>query len=283
MKTRNKTTLELCDIWADEKATDKRKSHPSTKRSKSLALPHPGQSYNPDPKDHKRLLAKIEKQELKFQKKQKAIESAVRAKISKDEVRRDEKKELVSGIEHLIKEANPKAKIEGYESDASSATDGAFSDYDDNDFKAIVKDKVVVEKRKSKQQRLKQVRDKLQRNAAKLKKLKNIRLAKFDGIRKINKELEKKERELAGKRKTHKKIKDERLGQRFEPSDPIYCLSSELPKNLRDTSCPMDRIVREQLESFQSRLLVEPTSYQVPKRKYKRPKFERKVAAEQEG
>ena len=101
-------------------------------------------------------------------------------------------------------------------------------------------------------------------------------------MKKINKELDKKERELAAKPKKarNRRTKDERLGSKLERSDPIYCLPSELPSNLRQVACPMDRIVREQLESFQSRLLVEPTKLQIKSSKYKRKQFERKTAEE---
>lgn len=281
--SKKKTRVEPYDIWKD--ATVKpTKLHPSQKRSKKTPLPHPGQSYNPDPEEHEKFLQKILKKELEFQKKEESLKRAFDTKVSKKEVLDNEKQELVSGIKHLIKakQKNAVSKIEDDEDDDSSGTEIAFSDYDDKDFEAIIKDKRVIEKRKSHQQRLRQMKDRLQRKEAKLKKLKKQRLSKFDSIKKINKELDKRDKGTAAKKKKHKNIKNERLGQKFEQSDPVYCLSSELPKNLREVSCPMNKIVRQQLESFQSRLLVEPTSIQARNRKYKKKVFERKIAAEQE-
>lgn len=293
LKKRRKIS-EPYDIWdyTEERAGAK-KSHPSNKRKLRAPLPHPGQSYNPDPEDHKRLLAKIVEKETKYQKKLKSIDKSVRVKVKPDEIKRDEKEELLSGIKYLIKEQNnneskskknrTKISAEPKHDDSGSETDGVYSDYDDKDFEAMAKDKRVVERRKSRKQRLAQLKDKLQRKAAKLRKVNNIRLSKIDAIKKINKELDEKEKELARRTtKHHRKVKSQRLGQRFEQSDPVYCLSSELPSNLRKVSCPMDSIVREQLESFQSRLMVEPTKFQVKKRKYKRPAFERKCAGDDE-
>lgn len=285
MELRKKKSLDAYDLWEGEPKKRPEKLHPSSKRDKKCPLPHPGQSYNPDPVEHKKLLQKVLNKELEFQKKQKSIRKAVDIKVNAKEVRQNETDELLSGIKHLIKakKGDKTSKTKAYDSEDGSSTDEAFSDYDDKDFQVILGDKVVKEKRKSKQQRLRQLKDRLQRKAAKLRKLKNIRLSKFDGIKKMIKELDKKEKEAAANsKKHHRKPKEERLGQKFEPSDPLYCLSNELPSNLRDTSCPMNAIVREQLESFQSRLLVEPTAFQTKKRKYKKKEFERKIAAEQE-
>lgn len=290
MELRKKKSLEVYDIWDGESKKKPSKLHPSSKRDKKCPLPHPGQSYNPDPAEHRKLLQKVLNKELQFQKKEKSIRKAVDIKVNAQEVRQNETDDLLSGIKHLIKDAKKGAKGKANKSQTQddadsdgSSTDEAFSDYDDKDFQVILGDKTVKEKRKSKQQRLRQLKDKLQRKAAKLRKLKNIRLSKFDGIKKMMKELDKKEKEAAARtKKHHRKPKNERLGQKFEPSDPLYCLSNELPSNLRDTSCPMDAIVREQLESFQSRLFVEPTTFQTKKRKYKKKEFQRKIAAEQE-
>lgn len=280
MKLRSKKPLEVYDIWEGEPKKKQSKLHPSSKRDKKCALPHPGQSYNPDPIQHKKLLQKVLSKELEFQKKEKSIRKAVDIKVNPQEVRHNETEELLSGIKHLIK---PKKGELRTDDDSGSSTDEAFSDYDDKDFQVILGDKRVKEKRKSRQQRLRQLKDRLQRKAAKLRKLKNIRLSKFDAIKKMIKELDQKEKEAAARsKKHHRKPKSERLAQRFEPSDPLYCLSNELPSSLRVTNCPMDAIVREQLESFQSRLLVEPTTFQTKKRKYKKKEFERKIAAEQE-
>lgn len=280
LKNKRITTTEPYDIWndsgADKKSSKLTKVHPSTKRSRKTTLPHPGQSYNPDPNDHANLLKKIAQKELEYQKEQTAINRAlkVQTKVNAKELRKHEQEEMVAGIKHLIeKDAN----------DSGEETDSAYSDYDEKDFEVILKDKKVKEKRKTKQQRLRQLKDKLQRKAAKLKKLKNIRLSRFDSIKKITKELDEKAKQQAAKQtKKHKKTKNQRLGTTFEPSDPIYCLSSELPSNLREVKCPMDAIVREQLESFQSRLLVEPTKFQVKKRKYKKKEYERQAADERE-
>lgn len=283
MKLRGKKDVAPYDIWnADAKLNKSCKLHPSSKRNKKTPLPHPGQSYNPNPDDHRRLLEKVAKKELAYQIKEKNLENTLKTTVTAEEVQRYDDEELVSGIEHLIKE-NHTPTLNLKDRDSGSETDDAFNEYDEKDFQAIISDKRVKEKRKSKQQRLKQMKDYLQRKAAKLRKLKNIRSAKFDAIKKITKELDKKDKERANqKRRSHKKIKNERLGQKFEQSDPIYCLSEELPSNLRQVSCPMNAIVREQLENFQSRLLVEPTSLQVKKRKYKRKEFARRTAAEQE-
>lgn len=284
MELRRRNITEPYDIWLHSGGKKKSgKLHPSSKRTKKNPLPHPGQSYRPDPDDHKKLLQKVAEKELVYQKKKKSLRKAFEKKINATELQKNEKEELESGIKHLIKDTTIEKSGKSSDNSGGESTDAAFSDYDEKDFEAIVKDKRVQEKRKSRQQRHKQLRDKLQRKAAKLRKAKNIRLSKFDGIKKINKELDKKEEEDSKKTKRHKKLKNERLGQKFEQSDPIYCLSSELPSNLRQVTCPMSSIVREQLESFQSRLMVEPTSIQVKKRKYKKKTFDRKVAAEQEG
>lgn len=279
---KKKSQLGAYDIWDKEEKSSK--LHPSEKRNKKIALPHPGQSYNPDPKDHERLLNKVLKKELEYQKKQQTLNKALKVKVDHKELKKADKDELESGIKHLLKKPEDKnKKNDDHEGDSSLSTDEAYSDYDEKDFQAIIKDKKVVEKRKSRQQRMRQLKDKLQRKAAKLRKLKNIRLSKFDSIKRMIKELDKQQKEMEEKRrKKHKKIKNERLGQRFEQSDPIYCLSDELPSSLRQTSCPMNAIVREQLESFQSRLMVEPTSYQIKSRKYKKKEFNRLTAAEQE-
>lgn len=281
MQTRKKKIVEPYDIWTGSEGKTKAKTskpHPSTKRNKKNPFPHPGQSYNPDPEDHKKLLQKVFKKELEYQKKKASLKKALNVQINAKELRDSERQELESGIKHLIAGDGP----HDHNSDGS-ATDEAFSDYDDKDFSAIVKDKTVKERRKSRQQRLRQLKDKLQRKAAKLKKIKNIRMSKFDAIKRITKELDKKEKEESKKKKKHPKLKSERLGQKFDQSDPVYCLSNELPSNLLGLNCPMDKIVREQLESFQSRLMVEPTSLQTKKRKFKRKVFDRKVAAEQDG
>lgn len=282
MRLRKRESAKPYDLWEDGGTTrdSDGKMHPSKRRTMKSKLPHPGQSYNPDPEDHKKLLQKVVEKELEFQKKESAIRKALDIKVSHNELLKHEQTELESGISHLIKSDTGEKTKDGGD---DSSTDDAYSEYDEKDFQAIVKDKTVVEKRKSKQQRLKQMKDKLQRKAAKLRKLKNIRLSKFDGIKKMMKELDRKEKEEAKRRaKRHKKPKHERFAQKFEPSDPIYCLSDELPSSLRQVSCPLDAVVREQLENFQSRLLIEPTTYQVKTRKYKRKVFDRKIAAEQE-
>lgn len=290
--TKRRKIAEPYDIWDyTEESAGAKKKHPSVKRKLKTPLPHPGQSYNPDPEDHKKLLEKIAEKEVKYQKKLKSIEKSLRVKVKPAEVKQDEREELLSGIKHLIKEQSTNktdknktnTALKSNDDDSGSETDEVYSDYDDKDFEAITKDKRVVEKRKSRKQRLGQLKDKLQRKAARLRKINNIRMSKIDGLKKINKELDEKEKELARRApKGNRKLKNQRFGQRFEQSDPIYCLSSELPSNLRKVSCPMDSIVREQLESFQSRLMVEPTKFQVKKRKYKRPAFERKCAGDDE-
>jgi len=281
MKLRKRKATQPYDIWEENsKSTRSTKSHPSSKRNKKAPLPHPGQSYNPDPEDHKKLLQKVLEKELAEQKKEASIGKALDIKVDRKELQEAENEELVSGIKHLIKktDSGPKGADKADDGSEESSTDSPCSDYDEKDFLAIVKDKTVVEKRKSKQQRLRQLKDRLQRKAAKLKKLKNIRLSKFDSIKKVTRELDKKEKEEASKVKRHRRPKNERLAQKFEQSDPIYYLSEELPSSLRETSCPMNAIVREQLESFQSRIMVEPTSYQVKKRKYKKRQFDRDAA-----
>lgn len=281
MQLKNKKVVEPYDLWTNlvtSKEKKAKKLHPSTKRNKKAPLPHPGQSYNPHPEDHKRLLKKVADEEVEYQKKQASLRRALNVRVDAKELRDSETKDLVSGLEHLIqKEHHTNEDSDG------SLTDDAFEGYDNEDFAAILKNKTVKEKRKSRQQRLRQLKDKLQRKAAKLRKSKNIRMSKFDAIKKITKELDKKDKEEAKKKKKHRKLKTERFGQKFEQSDPIYCLSDELPSNLLKVSCPMDKIVREQLENFQSRLMVEPTSLQMKKRKFKKKVFDRKIAAEQEG
>lgn len=275
----NKKEL-LYDIWSEQTGHAKRsnKPHPSQKRTKKLVPPHPGQSYNPEPEQHKKLLEKIAEKELEYQQKQKSIRRAIEVKVEPNELVVDAREELLAGIKHLV--GNP----EQHKSDGDSDTENAFSDYEDKDFEAIIKDKTVKEKRKSKQQRLRQMKDRLQRREAKLRKLKKLRLIKFDGLKKLNKELDKKDAEAALKksRKHHKRPKEERLGQRLELADPIYCLPSDLPANLRQASCSMNAIVRDRLQSFQSRLMVEPSQFQIKKSKYKKKVFERKVADERE-
>lgn len=284
LKNRKSKAKEPYDIWdgidGPKKSKIKAKSmHPSKKRSKQIALPHPGQSYNPDPEDHDRLLKRIAEKELEYQKTQAAINRALGKgkRVDSDSLVTHEEDEMLSGIRHLIKGKDRPADLSGDE------TESVYSEYDEKDFEVILKDKKVQEKRKTRRQRLGQLRDKLQRKAAKLRKLKNIRLSKFDSIKKISKELDKKEKEaIANHTKRHRRTKNERLGPKFTPSDPIYCLKSELPSSLRDVSCPMNAIVREQLESFQSRLLVEPTHLQKKRRKYKKIQYERKSAEERE-
>lgn len=293
-RSKRKTEPEPYDLWEGRKEHKKDQSaitkainklHPSLKRTRKTPLPHPGQSYNPNPEDHRRLLSKVMKKELEFQKKQRSLHNAMKVKVSAKELKQSEREELESGIKHLIKKSEDGTAATKGDDSSSSTDDDAFSDYDERDFQAIMKDKKVVEKRKSKQQRLRQLKDRLQRKAAKLRKLKNIRLSKFDAIKKMIKELDKKQKEEEEKRKKirkGKKVKNERFCQKFEQSDPIYCLSNELPSSLREASCPMNSIVREQLENFQSRLMIEPSSLQVAKRKYKKKRFDRLTAAEQE-
>lgn len=274
-----KKILGLYDLWSSDKGQSKSKgkAHPSNKRNLKAPLPHPGQSYNPDPEDHKKLLDKILKAELKDLKKQATINKAMKVKVSAKELSRHEKQELESGIQHLIEQSKRKsAQDNTISTKDDSSDDTLYSDYDEKDIDAILADKKVEEKRKTKKQRLAQLRDKIQRKAAKLRKAKNVRLSKIDGVKKIMKELDKKEKEMAGKHgKKHRKTRREMLGTKFEQSDPMYCLSSELPSSLRETKCSMNAIVREQLESFQSRLMVEPTNFQIKKRKYKKRAFER--------
>lgn len=265
------------DLWAQDESQKKLKKktkshvHPSVKRTKKNPLPHPGQSYNPDPKDHEKLLEKVARKELEYVKKQKSLDRAVNVKVNKAEIEEDEKNEVESGIKHLIDPTT------NHDSD-NSDTDVAFSDYDEKDFEAILKDKKVVNKRKTKQQRMKRLKDSLIRKAAKIRKFKNVQLSKLDGIKKVIKEIDN-QTELHRKRSL--KQKKERLSQRRSESDPIYCLKSELPSNLRKVSCPMNDIVKEQFECFQSRLMLEPTQFQNKKQKYKKKAFERKLAAEQ--
>lgn len=278
------------DLWSDECVGGKNKLHPSQKRNLKAPLPHPGQSYNPDPEDHKRLLRKIAEAELRHQKKQAAINRATRVKVNARELVKHEQEELQAGIKHLIgaPKRDEKHSVSRHQDDTagdSSSTDSAYSDYDEKDFETILADKTVEERRKTKRQRLAQLRDKLQRKAAKMRKAKNIRLSKFDAIKRILKDLDKKEEVAAAAakhRRKNRKAKKERLGTRFEQSDPIYCLGSELPSSLRETKCSMDAIVREQLENFQSRLMVEPTNFQIKKRKYKKKAFERDEQADED-
>lgn len=260
MKLRRSKIIDPFDLWPtpdkSETKTKAKKVHPSDKRNKKNPLPHPGQSYNPDPESHRQLLRKIAEKELKYIRKKKSLDKAVNVKVDRDELCLSDKQEMESGLEHLLNEDS--SKID------DSDTDQAFSDYDEKDFEAISRDKKVREKRKTRQQRMRQLKDKLQRKAAKLRKLKNIRLTKIDGVKKLMKELDD---EAVAKRKINHKLRRERFCQRLEESDPIYCLSSELPSELRKVSCPMDKIVKEQLENFKSRLMIEPTAYQSKKSK----------------
>lgn len=276
MLTRRSKKTQPYDVWDGTDGFQKsNKTHPSAKRCKKTPLPHPGQSYNPHPDDHQKFLQKIADKELSFQRKQKALDEAIRLKVNAQEVKKSEKEELESGIEHLIKGNQEPG-------DSSSDTDVAYSDYDEKDFQVICKDRKVLEKRKSRQQRLRQLKDRLQRRAARLRKLSRIRLSRFDSIKRIIKKLDAQAKEKAKLKKKYKKPKFERFSQKLELSDPIYCLSDQLPTNLRETTCPMDKIVREQLESFQSRLLVEPTSQQAKRRKFKKRCFERQTQADEE-
>lgn len=239
MKVKSKF-VDPFDLWANSDKSSK-KLHPSQKRKLKNPPPHPGQSYNPHPEDHKKLLNKIAKDELSYIKKKKSIDNALKVNVDED---------LSTHKEELI--------------DSGDETDPAFSDYDEKDFEAISKDKAVKEKRKTRQQRMRQLKDKLQRKAAKLRKLKNIRSSKIDGVKKIIKELD---NEALVSKKKSLKLRKERFSQKLEKSDPIYCLSSDIPAELRNVKCPMDKIVREQLESFKSRLMIEPTSFQAKKKK----------------
>lgn len=274
MKLRRSKFVDPFDLWAESEKSKaiSNRIHPSKKRTKKTPLPHPGQSYNPDPEQHEKLLKKVAKDELKYIKKKRALNKAFNVKVTKEELQKDEKEELESGIKHLLDPDEDK------DSDGSE-TDHAFSDYDEKDFEAMTTDKAVKEKRKTRQQRMRQFKDKLQRKAAKLKKLKNIRLSRIEGVKKIVKELD---NEATVSKKKSLKMRRERFCQMFEAPDPIYCLKSELPSELRKVSCPMDKIVREQLDSFKSRLMIEPTSYQTKKLKFKKRQFERMAAAEQE-
>lgn len=277
MKLRKSKIVDPYDLWSGDiklsKPSKKSKTHvhPSTKRDKKNPLPHPGQSYNPDPKDHQDLLKKIAKKEIDYIKKKKALERSVTCQVPRNEIEEHDREELESGIKHLIDPSAVQA------SDCSD-TDAAFSDYDEKDFEAIVKDKTVKEKRKTKQQRMRQLKDRLMRKAAKLRKFKNIQSSKLDGVKKVIKEID--EQARLHRKKSLKK-KKERLSHKDQDSDPIYCLSSELPSNLRKVSCPMDAIVKEQFECFKSRLMLEPTQLQNKKSKYKKKVFERKLASEQ--
>lgn len=277
MMAKRKNRIEPYDVWDGTDGYKKpSKIHPSRKRDKKTPLPDPGQSYNPDPEDHQKFLKKLAVKELELQKKQKAINDALKVKVTAQEVQKSDKEELVSGIGHLIGDASTSKGDE-----SSSDTDIAYSDYDEKDFQEMCKDRKVVEKRKSHQQRMRQLKDRLQRKAAKLRKLSRMRLSRFDSIKKLMKKLDAKEKERAKIKKRHKRPKLERMSQKLELSDPIYCLSNELPSNLRQATCPMDKLVREQLESFQSRLLVEPSSYQVKRRKFKKRAFERETQADE--
>lgn len=253
-----KDRIGVYDIWSSE-AEDRtnKKLHPSQKRKEKNELPHPGQSYNPNPKDHRKLLRKLMKDEIKFINKAKKLDKETR-QLKKQTKNHDE-------IDHRD------------EIDDESTDDEAFEDYNENDFKQIAKDRKVREKRKTPQQRKRELKDKLQKKAAKVKKAKNLKSEKFNGVKKLVKQLDAKDKEHKEKLKKRQKRRTEKFCQQLELSDPIYCMKSALPSNLRQVACPMRKVVREQFETFQKRLIVEPCQYQTSFRRYNKRRYERRT------
>lgn len=272
------------DLWDDSSLDPEEAKRLSVKRQKkephfqkAVKLPHPGQSYNPAPEDHRKLLASVARAEIKYLRREEHLKKVAQVpKMTTDELELAEHNELVSGIEHLI----PKVDDDTATSQEEHGESDEFcSDYDEADFDAMLKDRVVQEKRKTNSQRMRQLRDRLQRKQAKLRKLRNIRLSKFNSIKKIKKQLDEQDklkRLMERRRLTKRRL--QRFTQKFEPSDPIFCLPSELPTNLRKVKCPVDAMLRERMESFQGRNLVEPTSLQMRKVRYPRKKFDRRNA-----
>lgn len=226
MKTRS------YDLWEDEEiCTKSRRSkvHPSQKRCKKPDLPHPGQSYNPDPEDHQRLLNKILKKEIAYQKKHNVQPTP---KVDPVEVIQSDRQDLVSGIEHLIT---------GAKQEHESETDAAFSDYDEKDFEFLANKakQLAKQQQKTRQQRARQLKDRLQRREAKLRKLKNKKSA--ISIKKLVKQLDKTDKEREAEKKKRRK---RRRTPESEQPDPVFCFKRDLPKSLRLASCPMSSLLR---------------------------------------
>lgn len=254
---KKKQAGQMYDLWssmpeASLKGPVKRKRIIKTKP------PHPGQSYNPSAEDHSKLLNKVAKEEIKYQKKARSIRESQAVRLSRAEYNAPETVDLFN-----INDIN------GRDNSDDEDDDDIDSDYDIKDLDEMLKDRTVKDNRKTPQQRLKQLKDKLQKREAKIRKIKNIKAAKRGSIKKIVKELDEKdeERALQSRRRRRRKM---RVAKDAEISDPVYCLKEDLASNLRSLKCPVKSVVKEQFEAYQKRLLVEPTSIQTTLRRYKK-------------
>ncbi|EPZ36719.1 P60-like domain-containing protein [Rozella allomycis CSF55] len=240
------------DVWADEvpgleTVRVKRKTPlPASVDLEAVSLPHPGQSYNPDAKDHAEVVIAAAYEEVKKDEEKEKYKT----KIVVDR-RRDYDDYDLKGLMKLLSET-----VEEEEETNGEVEEG---------FRKVNVDPVRKTTAQRNRELFLKAKQKISKNVFKSKN-------RIESIEGLVKHILKKQAKLIAKRNQRKKemeLKPKRLGKHlFQPADIPVKLSDELPEAMRTLKAE-GNLFLESFKRLQERNIIEPRVRVGKKRKYK--------------
>nr|XP_027197575.1 ribosome biogenesis protein NOP53-like [Dermatophagoides pteronyssinus] len=259
------------DIWNDEEkslAVIKKKVPEHLRQKPSLLpaveVPLPGQSYNPSEEDYKTLIiSEAEKELIKLNEEKMWADKVDKFHLTKNEAQENEKANLNEMLQGLI------------DDDQSEDDDKQIETADDLDLTmAIIKSKTM--KRKTKQQKRRELREKEIKKQKEQDKLLRIKENDVYRIKSIEKELDEREQKIKERAKLRQikhiesLYKPKRLSRhRFEETPIELNLPGEISGSLRSLKTE-GNLLKDRYKSLQKRNLIETRILQNHKRKYRR-------------
>ncbi|XP_061401807.1 ribosome biogenesis protein NOP53 [Musca vetustissima] len=259
-----------------------------TTKAKKFEPPHPGTSYNPSLQDHQKLISDIvEKEEklIKEEKHLKRVTTQMFRKVTAEERQQQHIQEMSAGLDDDEDEAEEGDNDEGDENNAGKKSKKAKKEdqegEEDNSDDSAPYDSInppVENKKKSKAQRNRELRQKELQKKLEAKKALKKQIADLNRIKSLKTEVLIEEEELkeAMKRRKKaefkKKFETKRLGRlKFNEPDQDVNMPEELAGNVRNIQTGTSLLV-DRFKNFQKRNIL-PVS--VATGKQKKPKVKR--------
>lgn len=224
----------------------------------AVEAPLPGQSYNPDEEEHRKLIMKAVSVEVeKLNKDIKLTNSREKYFVPKEQAN------------------NEQAWIEEMSQGLGLSPEEEQEDEEEIEDVLQFTKQVSREKKKTKSQRRREAREKAEKIEKETEKKLKMKENQIFKIKSIKKELGEREKRLAerAKRRDEKYVQSlyqpKRLSRfRFEEAPIEVNLTNEISGNLRSTKVE-GNLLLDRFKSFQKRNLIEPRVRQLRKRKYK--------------
>ncbi|KAH9516289.1 Glioma tumor suppressor candidate region protein 2 [Dermatophagoides farinae] len=257
------------DLWNDDKSMTMAKKVPEHLRQKpsllpAIEIPLPGQSYNPSEEDYQTLIiSEAEKELAKLNEEKMWADKVDKFHLTRNEAQENEKAYLNEMLQGL------------FDDDQNVDDEKHVEIADDQDLTmAIVNAKTI--KRKTKQQKRRELREKEIKKRKKQDKLTRIKENGVYRIKAIEKELNEREQRIVERAKLRQAkhieslYKPKRLSRHHFEETPIELnLPSEISGSLRSLKTE-GNFLKDRYKSLQKRNLIETRILQNHKRKYKR-------------